>query len=290
MAWHSGTVIVRPRAVVSLAFATVLVLIIGGYAALSAGSSRAAPRAPIALAPPEPTPIPMFTSRPSPAQPTRPPIRDVVGLGDSVPAGFACSCTTYVSLVANALAKAQHTKVATHNFAQSGQTTQGLLAQLHNQAEMKALRRADVVIVTIGANDLEEDPDCSPADSYACYRADLRALRPTYVRLLKRIHSLVQTRARVIVTGYWSVFQDGSVARQQGDTYVRNSNALTRAVNSLIASSAVAHAATYVDVYKPFKGDGDRDDTWLLAADGDHPNAAGHRAIAAAIAHTLETA
>ena len=40
----------------------------------------------------------------------------------------------------------------------------------------------------------------------------------------------------------------------------------------------------YADIYTPFKGDGSRDDTALLVADGDHPNAPGHLLIAAAIA------
>jgi lysophospholipase L1-like esterase len=38
-----------------------------------------------------------------------------------------------------------------------------------------------------------------------------------------------------------------------------------------------------VDIYAPFEGAGDRNPTALLADDGDHPNAAGHRLIAKAL-------
>ena len=219
--------------------------------------------------------------------PKAPAIRDVVALGDSVPAGTACTCTPYVDLVADALATAQAAPVAAHNLAVAGQTTAGLIAQLHDPHAVSALRRADVVIVTIGANDLEEAAGCSPSSSSACYASDLRALRTTYAQMLTRVHALVPRQSHIIVTGYWSVFLDGSVARHLGTTYVRNSKALTYAVNSIIASAAATASVTYVDVFTPFRGDGDRDDTALLAADGDHPSAAGHRVIAASILATL---
>ena len=59
---------------------------------------------------------------------------------------------------------------------------------------------------------------------------------------------------------------------------------LTRAANALIATAARKDGAGYVDLYAAFKGEhAERDPTRLLAADGDHPNAAGHRVIAAAL-------
>jgi len=89
------------------------------------------------------------------------------------------------------------------------------------------------------------------------------------------------------VTGYWNVFLDGAVGRARGAAYVTGSDALTRAVNAGIAAAAERTGATYVDVYRPFKGDGDVDCTPLLAADGDHPDARGHRVIAEALLAAL---
>lgn len=55
---------------------------------------------------------------------------------------------------------------------------------------------------------------------------------------------------------------------------------MTKAANAAICSAAGTAGATCVDLYAPFKGDGDSDDTRLLASDGDHPDAAGAALIA----------
>jgi len=52
-------------------------------------------------------------------------------------------------------------------------------------------------------------------------------------------------------------------------------------VNAGIRSAAAKHGGVYVDLFTPFRGaDGSKDCTALLAADGDHPDAAGHALIA----------
>jgi acyl-CoA thioesterase I len=55
-------------------------------------------------------------------------------------------------------------------------------------------------------------------------------------------------------------------------------------VNTALRKAAANGNATYVPTLEAFHGDdGTRDPTGLLAPDGDHPNAAGHAAIAALI-------
>jgi hypothetical protein len=65
--------------------------------------------------------------------------------------------------------------------------------------------------------------------------------------------------SRIQVTGYRNVFLDGAVARARGNSYVANSNALTLAVNHILASAATANGTQYVDSYAPFKGNGSGD-------------------------------
>ena len=84
------------------------------------------------------------------------------------------------------------------------------------------------------------------------------------------------------MTGYWNVFEDGSVADDSMNKQGREeSDALTQAVNKIEEHVAGGQDATYVDIYTPFKGsDGSSDPTDLLADDGDHPDAEGHKLIA----------
>jgi lysophospholipase L1-like esterase len=89
------------------------------------------------------------------------------------------------------------------------------------------------------------------------------------------------------MTGYWNVFLDGEVGAAKGPSYVTVTDALTREVNAAIDAAATAAGAGYVDLYTAFKGDGARDDTSLLAPDGDHPSASGQQQIAAAVLAVL---
>lgn len=247
--------------------------------------ARSAP-SPAARLSSSPTATP--AARPSPS-PSVAPVRSVVGLGDSVPAGTACACTDFVRLVATSIARAQGSAATATNLAVGGETSSGLLQRLGDPATRRAVRGADLVLVTIGANDFDSDDvtddACAAPTSAACYQADLAALSSTMREVLGQVGRL--TDGQVVVTGYWNVFLDGRVGRAQGSAYVRNSDALTKAVNTELQAVAAQGGATYVDVYRPFKGDGDRDDTILLAADGDHPDAQGHVVIANAITTAL---
>ncbi|WP_181871583.1 SGNH/GDSL hydrolase family protein [Sphaerisporangium album] len=210
-------------------------------------------------------------------------VESVLGLGDSVPAGSACECVSYVSLVAESLSARQGTPVAGPNLAAAGLTTQGLLDMLDDDAVRAGVAGADLTVITIGANDFEEEgveDDACGAD-LACYGTALERLRANMDALLSRIHALRGPGGRVVVTGYWNVFLDGAAGRARGPKYVAGSDRLTVAVNAALAASAAASGALFADLHTAFKGEeGTRDDTGLLAADGDHPGAEGHRLIA----------
>ena len=217
----------------------------------------------------------------------------VVGLGDSVPAATACGCTSYVSLVAAGAASRQGRAAAVTNLAEGGLTTSGLAEQLTDSAVRAQVAAADLVIITVGANDF--DPDilttsaCTPVPALPCYQPTLSSQRSRLAAVVADVGHLTAARhGAVLVTGYWNVFLDGEAARELGDDYVAASTALTRAENALLASVGTAHGATYVDLFTLFKGsDGTVDDTRLLAPDADHPNAAGHALIARGLLSAL---
>jgi len=281
-----------------LVVAVALLLTVGPQAARALGRSRSS------ASPATPSPSPVSASETPSASPSASPSATpsaspthsgpyrVVGLGDSVPAGSACDCTSYVSLVGRHEAARLGATASVSNLAQGGLTTGGLWDQLQDSAVRRKIAAADLVIITIGANDFDTDSvadDSCSAPGLGCFQSTLRQQASQLDAVLKKVDSLLGGRsATVEITGYWNVFLDGDVAAARGADYVRNSVALTKAENAQIAKAAEARAATYVDLFTPFKGaSGTKNDTALLAGDGDHPDAAGHRKIAKALESAL---
>ena len=205
-----------------------------------------------------------LTSAPEDRAPT------VVTLGDSVPAGTACLCRPFPNLYA----RAQHTVDV--NLAEPGDTSADVLAQV--PAVRAALLRADEVVLMVGANDMAEA--FRGATSVAAAAATVRTNVTATITAIEGIRPV-----SVIVLGYWSVVQDGQVAaKAYGPDRLRAAAGATEQANNALRDAAEATGATYVSTVNAFHGlGGEQDPTGLLAPDGDHPNAAGHAAIAALI-------
>lgn len=223
----------------------------------------------------------------------------VLALGDSVTSGAQCSCTPFPEQLAQLLGAREQVGVDAVNLGVNGLTSTDLVAQVGEPPTRRAAAAADVVVVTVGANDLlpaqdrwdqspastAQEPSCGGGDDQA--RVD--QVGADVGAVLGQVDALRSGRpTRVLVTGYWNVFEDGDVATAgRGPAYLRWSDGLTRCLNARLRSTARAHGATYVDLYAPFKGTGDSDPTGLLADDGDHPDAAGHAIIARALLDAL---
>jgi lysophospholipase L1-like esterase len=211
----------------------------------------------------------------------------VVALGDSVPSGAACSCDPFPALYGPLLSRRTASPVTVENHGVSGLDTAGLLAQIQQPEVAGAVRSADVVLVTIGANDFGDRHDqvvegaCTTNGAADCVSDELVSMRARLARVLAAIRTLRQGRpTSVLVTGYWNVFEDGQVAhRAFGAAGLQASLELTRRVNAAICSVSTTAQAHYVDLFEPFQSRG-RDIDSLLASDGDHPDGAGHRLIA----------
>jgi lysophospholipase L1-like esterase len=180
--------------------------------------------------------------------------------------------------------------VTADNLARGGLTSAGLLAQ----ASARRLRadQGQVTVITIGANDFDSTllsrPGYRAGDDLTGYQPAMQALRRNLSRLLATLASAgAADHGPVLVTGYWNVFLDGRVGAGRGAAYQRDSDALTRKVNGVLAAAARSAHAVYIDLYTPFKGHGERDDTPLLADDGDHPSDLGHRLIARMVQQSL---
>ena len=221
------------------------------------------------------------------------PQQRVVVLGDSVGTDAGCACRPFAPRLAKLLATRLAERVQVNDRAQDGQTSAGLVEQLTSDGQTVGdVRAANAVTVVIGANDFDADragSSCAGTGT-ACFDDALTALSSSLDRALTRIRSLAGPQVRILVMGYWNVFLDGAVGAQQGAVYQQTSDALTHRVDTVIRQGAARAAATYVDLYQAFHSNPGDDDTALLAADGDHPSAAGHQRIAQMLADTLAVA
>lgn len=216
-------------------------------------------------------------------------VRVTTALGDSVPSGSVCGCTPFPVRVGGLIQSLTGHRQVVHDDAVGGLTSSGVLTQLWRSTSVRAhLAASDVVVVMVGANDVGYSWGCRTTVS--CYAGAVRRAGVQLDRTLDQVAALRAGRpTAVVVVGYWNVWKDGAVARRLGPAYVAASVALTRQVNAVLASVARADHALYVDTWGPFRGTTGRDDTSLLAWDGDHPNGLGHGRIASAVRAALVT-
>jgi lysophospholipase L1-like esterase len=215
----------------------------------------------------------------------------IVALGDSVPRGTNCSCTPYPPLTATGLSKTTGDKVTATNDSVAGYTTKNVLSQLNNnQSVINHVKKADVVEIEIGANDVGYNSTCGT--SVDCYAPKVPTMKANLLSIVRRTRSLVFGHKHVLVLlDYWSVWLGGKYAQAKGADYVAAAEELTDRVNAVIKSTAAKTGSAYVDLRAAFKGpDYAYDETHYLSSDGDHPNAEGHDQIAAAAEAVIERA
>lgn len=200
----------------------------------------------------------------------------IVGIGDSVAAGTRSGGTNFLVELGQSLHSERGRAITVVNFAVPGLTTRWLVRQVRLPGVRGTLRRADLVVVTIGANDFSQRVLTTPDR----WDAEVARLRRRVGELLGHLQASRGGAGEIMITGYWNVFTDGQRAQRLGDGHRVSSDEFTRRVNECLRAVASEHGAGFVDLYAPFKGRGDRDPSDLLASDGNHPNEAGHAVIA----------
>ena len=215
-------------------------------------------------------------------------ISTLTALGDSVPSGTACNCTPYPQLAASAVGRITHHPVRDFNDAVAGFRSSDVLRQLQGDSTATAdVEKADAVTIEVGANDISFSSACGTVA--ACYESQLPQVTKNITAVVSRVRMLAAGRTvAVVLLDYWNVWLGGQYARARGPAYVAAATSVTHAFSDVLQSIALNTGSFYVDLRTAFRGpDRDRDETILLANDGDHPDAEGHERIAEAIVHTI---
>jgi lysophospholipase L1-like esterase len=222
---------------------------------------------------------------------TAPPAISIVALGDSVPRGTNCDCRPYPPLTADGLTASSGQMVTAVNDSVAGYTTSNVLHQITSNGNVIAhIRAADAVEIEVGANDVAYTKSC--ANAVDCYASRIPTIDKNLTEIVGRVHELASGhKLLVVLLDYWSVWLGGQYAAAQGNAYVDAAEKVTDQVNAVIKTTAADSGAAYVDLRAAFKGPNYAyDETHYLSNDGDHPNAAGHKQIAAATEAVIEKA
>jgi lysophospholipase L1-like esterase len=208
----------------------------------------------------------------------------IVALGDSVPSGYNCNCTPYPQLSATGLASSSGQTVTATNNAVAGYTTSNVLEQLSsNTSVIDSVRKADAVEINVGANDVPYKSSAC-GTSIECYTPLVAPMQKNLAAIVDRVHELTAGhKALVVLLDYWSIWLGGTYARDKGDAYVNAAREMTDQVDTAIKTTAHQSGSAYVDERAAFKGPSyGYIESHYLATDGEHPNVAGHQAIATA--------
>jgi lysophospholipase L1-like esterase len=151
-----------------------------------------------------------------------------------------------------------------------------------DQKVIADVRGASAVEIEIGANDVPYTRSCGTR--VGCYTGRVPAMAKRLDAIVSRIRTLTSGRkVDVVLLDYWSIWLGGKYAAAHGSAYVTAAKEMTARVNAVIKSIATDSGSAYVDLRAAFKGPSYAyDETYYLSSDGDHPNAAGHKRIAAA--------
>jgi len=216
------------------------------------------------------------------------PTWDYIALGDSWAAGYGVGGRSYVVYYAEHMEADLGVKVTVHNWGRGGLSSDGLLAMLRNNQELRnAISEAEVVTFEIGGNDmtgplhLYRVGSCGGADNLDCCREGLTSFRANFDAIIAEILSLRSTTDTIIRTmeyGYPWVNRDKELG-----IYEDLKPCWVEVFSEHIVQAASEHNIPVVDVYLAFNGpNGDEDpvDKGYIGADGEHPSEAGQRLIA----------
>ncbi|MCL6593996.1 MAG: hypothetical protein K6T31_08480, partial [Alicyclobacillus sp.] len=201
----------------------------------------------------------------------------LLALGDSLAVGFGdTSGRGFVGDVVQQL-RQNGTQVQVRNLAVNGLTSAGLLSQLQQPATQTAVQTADVILLSIGGNDLRSAATLPNLDPQRV----ARALDP-FAQRLHEVFTQLQTlnpHAQVLLVGLYNPYADLAANPAETNALLLQWNEREQQV-----ANAFAHT-TVVPTFDLFAAS----PAAFLYVDHFHPNSAGYQRIADRILQDLQT-
>lgn len=199
----------------------------------------------------------------------------MLAIGDSLTKGAGDQTSKgYIGHVKEALADKTNQPVTLINFAVNGYTTDQLLQDLQtNEAEVRAIERADFILLTIGGNDLFTVGDeVNILNSSAIMGDAIERLDQILTKLVE-----INPEASIYYVGLYNPFMDFD-NHQEISLFVQEWN------NAVFKIANRYSNITLVPTYDLFENHGKA----YLSSDRFHPNQKGYEQIAERVIQTIE--
>lgn len=193
----------------------------------------------------------------------------IISLGDSLTRGVGDNeGLGYIGRLRSSLETDYKQKVALNNLAVSGARTPELIKQLSDNGVRYSISRANVIMITIGGNDVFPGWQTIGETDLTQFRPDVATFQENVKKIIKEIRE-INPNSPIYWLGLYDPFEDVPELKGSGSVVVDWNNAL---IKSTIDSKGVYIVPTY-DLFQGRTKD-------LLFSDHFHPNNKGYTLMA----------